>query len=1390
MPDNDDTERDFHHPYQPYDIQKDFMNAVYGCLESGKVGIFESPTGTGKSLSLICGSLTWLRDHKRQTFEDGFATDRSTSDEPDWILEHAQMQKKQEALRRKQELHDRIAKVKAKERRAKERFEDGEPRYKRQKVATAREGPDDEAQFALDDYESDEEYAKAGKSAGFNDSGLSAETRALMEQLGFSTDASNIEDGDTPDETKIFFCSRTHSQLTQFTSELSRVKMPPAIKLNDEDETSVDMLVEDVKHLTLGSRKNLCVNSKVSRLGNATAINERCVELQQATSTESRCPHMPNKENESLLHDFRDHALAKIRDIEDLGTLGKKLGICPYYASRPAIQHCERSAREALGLSLKDHVVIIDEAHNLMDAIAGIYSVSVTLDQVQQAREQLTLYLQRFRNKLKGKNRVYVAQTIRILDSILVYLNKVHADVKSTDGLVDMLSIMSGKGVDQVNIFKLNTYLQESRLARKVDGYTTFAEGANEPKSKTGKAPRQNVPVLMHVQAFLLSLMNPSAEGRFFYSKEDSCVTLRYMLLDPTYHFQDIVEDARAVVLAGGTMSPMSDYEQHLLAYLDPSKILKLSCGHVIPPSNLLAVPVVRASSGTEFDFTFESRNQEKTITNLGHAILTMAQHIPDGLVVFFPSYSYLDKCMEVWKRLKLSTSETFFTSFTSKKPVFLEQRSQQSQQPPNKEAAVNSVLTSYSAAIAQGSGGLLFAVIGGTLSEGINFSDALGRGVVVVGLPFPNPQSAEWKAKMQYISAKETKRGGDGKAAARDFFENACMRAVNQCVGRAIRHKGDYAAILMLDRRYGTKRIQDKLPKWIRGSLTTGLGVQDVERKLDTFFASRTVMPPWQSENSTDRGAYTMLAEPSTAAQFPHLTTQGSSSHDSHDQTSVPNEESSTPDQRTLELLPRVSAPLPLSAYLIATVELCERFAYYGLSSPFQNYIANTPSSSPPGALGLGQSAATALTNAFQGWCYLTPLFGAVVADQWVGKYVAIRGFAVVYMFGIGLLFISSLSAGYGYAFPGLVLAMGIIGLGTGGIKPNVSPMIAEQITLATPTIHTDSRRNQVLLDPDLTTQKVFMVFYTCINLGSILAVSTTLLEQHVSFSAAYLLPLVVFILGFVILLLGRKTYITTPPQGGVFSSSFRLLYAAARHGWDLDGGAKGQFSKSFVQDVRQALCACKIFVAFPVYWCAFGQMSYNLISQASQLSLHAFLPPDSLPTLNPLSILLLIPLFQHLIYPSLPTLSSSPILRIALGFAFASLAMLYAAGLQFAIDSSGADPSSIHVAAQIPVYVLIATSEILASITGLEVAYTRAPAGMKSFVMSLFLLTSAGGSLLGVLVSPLARDPWLGWMYVGLGVLVGGTGVGFWMYFRGGDGVPGENEGRDYEMVSREED
>jgi chromosome transmission fidelity protein 1 len=234
---------------------------------------------------------------------------------------------------------------------------------------------------------------------------------------------------------------------------------------------------------------------------------------------------------------------------------------------------------------------------------------------------------------------------------------------------------------------------------------------------------------------------------------------------------------------------------------------------------------------------------------DLAYALLSIAQHVPDGVVIFFPSYSYLDSCITFWKRSRPSNIQalSFWEALLKVKPIFLEQRGQQQssghhQHNTAKESAVESVLRGYSDAVAagKGRGALLFAVIGGSLSEGINFSDALGRGVVVVGLPFPNPHSADWKARTQYISSKATSNGQDGKAAARDFYENVCMRAVNQCVGRAIRHRGDYAAILMLDKRYSAQRIQAKLPQWIRDSLANGAGVRDVEKHLDDFYAGK----------------------------------------------------------------------------------------------------------------------------------------------------------------------------------------------------------------------------------------------------------------------------------------------------------------------------------------------------------------------------------------------------------------------------------------------------------------------------------------------------------------------------------------------------------------------
>lgn len=195
-----------------------------------------------------------------------------------------------------------------------------------------------------------------------------------------------------------------------------------------------------------------------------------------------------------------------------------------------------------------------------MDAISNIHSIVVTQPQVNRCKAQLLTYLQKFRNRLKGKNRVYITQVVRLLDSISACLDNIVIPNRPMDGTLDVIELLAGKGVDQINLYKLMRYLGESRLARKVDAYVSFTE--EQEQKSIPKKSSATIPVLTHVQAFFQTLTNPTSEGRFFYEKnEGSEVSLKYMLLDPTHHFREIVENARAVILAGGTMSPVGIYD-------------------------------------------------------------------------------------------------------------------------------------------------------------------------------------------------------------------------------------------------------------------------------------------------------------------------------------------------------------------------------------------------------------------------------------------------------------------------------------------------------------------------------------------------------------------------------------------------------------------------------------------------------------------------------------------------------------------------------------------------------------------------------------------------------------------------------------------------------------
>lgn len=503
-------------------------------------------------------------------------------------------------------------------------------------------------------------------------------------------------------------------------------------------------------------------------------------------------------------------------------------------------------------------------------------------------------------------------------------------------------------------------------------------------------------------------------------------------------------------------------------------------------------------------------------------------------------------------------------------------------------------------------------------------------------------------------------------------------------------------------------------------------------------------------------------------------------------------------PTEEELATLPKVADRLPWSAWCVAIVELGERFTYYGITGPFQNYMQNSRDDPlRPGAIGLGQNGASSLSYFFQFWCYVTPIFGAIVADKWLGKYNTICIFSGVYVLGMLILFLTSLPVviDHGGALGGLIAAMIIIGLGTGGIKSNVSPLIADQYTNTKRYVKTKKNGQRVIVDPSTTIQSIFMIFYMCINVGSLSAIATTEMELHIDFWAAYLLPFCFFFVAIASLIVGNKFYVKRPPVGSVIPDSFKVLAIGVKNGFSLEGAKpsvrreNGQsevgWTDTFVDEVKRAIIACKVFIAYPVYWVVYGQMINNFISQAGTMNTHG-IPNDIMQNLDPISVIVMIPIVERLVYPFLRRhgITFKPITRITFGFFVASLAMAYAAivqhliyktgpcydaPLECAASEGGSIPNNIHVAIQTPAYFFIGLSEIFASVTGLEYAYTKAPANMKSFIMSMFLLTNAFGSALGIAVSQTAVDPKLLWMYTGLAVATVIAGIIFWFTFRG---------------------
>ena len=507
---------------------------------------------------------------------------------------------------------------------------------------------------------------------------------------------------------------------------------------------------------------------------------------------------------------------------------------------------------------------------------------------------------------------------------------------------------------------------------------------------------------------------------------------------------------------------------------------------------------------------------------------------------------------------------------------------------------------------------------------------------------------------------------------------------------------------------------------------------------------------------------------------------------------------DSSTVDKASddTESLPRVADKIPLSVWLVALLTMAERFSFYGLSAPFQNYMQNARNDGlRPGAFGWGESTASEVSNAFYVLTQITPVFGAIIADRKLGRYSVLRVSFGIYLLGAVILFVSSLPRVLDHgAGPGIfIAALVLIAVGMSGANGVMAAFIGDQYTKDGGYVTTTRKGKRVMVDRGRTLESIYNLYYWCINVGSLSGIATTNMEYHIGFWAAYLLPLCALSVSAAILLIGREHYTVNKAEPSAIPDSVRVSWCAIKHGFKMDAAKPWHqlrkhnhavsWTESFVDELKLGFSACRMLLFWPILWLCRVQLSTNLISQAAQMQTVG-IPNDMMYNANPITIIIFLPIIDKFVFPRLRRsgISLNPVTRVAVGFLFEAAAMGFAAIVQkiiytngpcysYPLTCSASDggriPNSVNVFVQLPVYVLEAFSEIFATPAGYELAFTMSPKSMKSILQAAFSLTNAFGAALSLAISPTYKNPKLVWVYASLAVTMGLVTVGFYGVF-----------------------
>ena len=370
---------------------------------------------------------------------------------------------------------------------------------------------------------------------------------------------------------------------------------------------------------------------------------------------------------------------------------------------------------------------------------------------------------------------------------------------------------------------------------------------------------------------------------------------------------------------------------------------------------------------------------------------------------------------------------------------------------------------------------------------------------------------------------------------------------------------------------------------------------------------------------------------------------------------------------------------------YIIGN-EASERFSFYGMRAILVVFMTQHLMDRAGAPDLMSEAEARGWFHLFVSAVYFTPLLGALISDGVLGKYRTILTLSLVYCLGHFSLALDDTRLG-------LAIGLGLLAIGSGGIKPCVSAHVGDQF----------GRTNQHLLP------RVFGWFYFAINVGAFTSmVATPWLLAHHGPRVAFGVPGILMALATLTFWAGRHHFVHIPPGGHRF---VREAFTGPGLG------------------VLGRLCGIYLFVA--MFWALFDQTGSAWVLQAEHLDRmilgHEVLPAQ-IQAANPLLVIILIPLFSYGLYPLLDRLFPlTPLRKITIGLFVTAVAFAIPSTIQVAIDHGSAPP----IAWQLLAYLVLTSAEVMVSITCLEFSYTQAPRSMKSFVMAFFMLSIAAGNL-----------------------------------------------------------